>query len=345
MIGDNESTVISDFWNNHFEFTDASTPIKKKECWNFFNTLHGCQSNYHSFTSISGRIGIRSKNMKKKKKLFLITPTSREGKLFFKNCESKEDGDDMKMKGETGEGEDEDEEREGKDEDVGVYTADEDGEEEMVEEFIIIDEYIIEEVEEKDEDQENCEDDGKQSETVKINGSPKPGPSEWRNNPKEEEEEEEEEEVDLPTKKVDLSTKTLATTKEDAHHPSQTLNNHQQGRDFKRIKEYWSHFYNMSDDTDDWLTDEQVYSHFITTPFHYKEKIIDFKRHTGNITSVASKPTNNKGRLYKISRAFKPYACASKFVQQEIYIESTKQITPAHHPQTDSQERHTQQRQ
>ena len=30
MIGDYESTVISEFWNNHFEYTDASTPIKKK---------------------------------------------------------------------------------------------------------------------------------------------------------------------------------------------------------------------------------------------------------------------------------------------------------------------------
>ena len=170
MIGDYESTVISEFWNNHFEYTDASTPITKTKCWNFFNLLHGCQSNYHSFTSISGRIGIRSKNTKKKKKLFLITPISREGKIFFKNCETtkEEDGDNMDMKGKIGEGEDEDEEEgdgehEGKGEDDGVYIADEDDEEEMVEEFIIIDEYNLE-------DQENCENDGKQSETLKTNG-------------------------------------------------------------------------------------------------------------------------------------------------------------------------------
>ena len=109
IMGDYESIVIREFWNNHFEYSEASTSITKEKCWNFFNVLHGCHSKYHSFTSISGRIGIRSKKVKKKNKLFLATPISREGKLFFKNSETKDEDGDVDMKGEN-KGEDEDEE-------------------------------------------------------------------------------------------------------------------------------------------------------------------------------------------------------------------------------------------
>ena len=107
MEGDVESTV-KEFWNKHFVYKEVSTSIIKENCWNFFNQIHGYKINYHSFTSITGKVGIRSKTAKKKKRCYLATPITREGKKYFKDDvkEDREEDDGIDYKGEESKEED-----------------------------------------------------------------------------------------------------------------------------------------------------------------------------------------------------------------------------------------------
>ena len=129
----NKNKIVTEFWNSHFKYADTTLTIAKRKVGNLFHQLHGNEINFQEFTVISGKIGVKGKRARNWS-FFFAEPISDYARTCYQTVLNVTNTSEVREKRIECMDDDEDQ-------------GDENSEsEENLEEFIVLDEYRLIEV-------------------------------------------------------------------------------------------------------------------------------------------------------------------------------------------------------